>query len=128
MRIGNHVLHVTLLALVGLIAGCSSGGGGGGANPAFARSFGDVSTGSTKDQVRAQMGAPDGKRTGRVEPLRKEPPGAADLVQILPPNTPFEVWVYSRGETDYYIYFASGSNAPREQWTVVSRHTVPHSH
>ena len=113
-----------VLGLLMLLAGCSSNG----ENQQFAKSYDSVSTGATKDQVRAQLGQPDSQIPGRVSGHHKSLPGAGDLAQTLPANTPFEAWVYRRGQDDYYVYFSSGSNAPREDWRVVARKTVPHQH
>ena len=113
---------MVLGALLLLAGGCSSNG----ENPSFAKSYNSVSTGASKAQVREQLGQPDTQIPGRVSGLHKSLPGAADLSQTLPPNTPFEAWIYHRGQDDYYVYFASGSDAPKEDWRVVSRKTIPH--
>ena len=111
-----------LVGLLLLAGGCNSNG----ENPQFAKSYNSLSTGATKNQVRAELGQPDQQIPGTVSRLHKSLPGAGDLAQTLPPNTPFEAWIYHRGQDDYYVYFASGSDAPKEDWRVVSRKTIPH--
>jgi hypothetical protein len=114
---------IRLLALwfgIALIAGCASHGG----NPGFARSFTSVSSGATRGQVRGELGEPDRRVSGHVSAADDQPPGAMELVQTLPPGTPWEAWIYHRGQDVYYIYFASGSNQPKEQWRVIARRTV----
>jgi hypothetical protein len=111
------------LALLALLAGCTSSGSVG--NTGFAQSFDAVSTGASKDQVRARLGEADNRvpHVMRGGHPTTTPP---ELVKALPVNTPYEEWVYRRGQTDYYLYFSSGSNAPREDWKLVTRRTVPH--
>src|SRR5690349_10986346 len=107
-----------------LIAGCASSGEG--SDPGFAKSFKAVNTGASKEQVRAALGAPNWKHSGRVGTAQAVTPNA-ELGQVLPNGTPFEVWRYDRGQDWYYIYFASGSGAAVEDWRVVSREAVPKS-
>src|SRR5947207_2852313 len=96
---------VASFALLFLLAGCAGTGSVG--NTGFAHSFEAVSTGSSKGQVRAALGEADNRvsRALRGVHAQTAPP---DLVKALPPGTPYEVWVYRRGETDYYLYFSSG--------------------
>src|SRR5690349_20952260 len=121
MRFPLHYLLVILS--LAFLAGCASPGGG---NPQFAKSFESVSSGATKPQVRAALGDPDNRFTSHVGMIgQTTTPGAAELAQSLPLNTPYEVWTYHRGQTDYFIYFASAQNKPKEEWRMVSRKTVP---
>src|SRR5438270_13186606 len=99
-------IFVCLLCL----AGCNSSGG----DPGFARSADKVSTGATKDQVRAHLGEPDARRRHVMHGADSQK--TPELAQVLPFGTPYETWIYRRGNTDYIFYFASGSNAPVEQW------------
>ncbi|HEX4793520.1 MAG TPA: hypothetical protein VH370_06995 [Humisphaera sp.] len=111
------------LSLLTLLAGCTGSGSIG--NTQFAHSFDAVSTGATKNQVRAALGEADNRVTRALRGVHagNAPP---ELVKALPPGTPYEVWVYRRGETDYYMYFSSGSGAPVEDWKLVARRSVPH--
>ena len=113
-------ISATLVICLLVLTGCSSGGG----DVAFSRSADKVSTGATKDQVRAQLGEPNGRR--RYVMKGADPHNTPELAQVLPTGTPYELWTYRRGNTDYLFYFASGSNAPVEQWKLVARRMVPH--
>jgi hypothetical protein len=103
------------------LVGCTSGGRG---DLGFARSFDSVSTGASKNRVRAALGEPDNRvqrsRLGTASP--NSPP---ELDRALPPGTPYEIWIYRRGQTDYRVYFASGSGAPVEDWKLIARRSVP---
>jgi hypothetical protein len=115
--------RLTCLTLLALLAGCTSTGSIG--DTQFAHSFEAVSTGSTKGQVRAALGEADNRVTHPLRGVHAQN-APADLVKALPPGAPYEVWVYRRGETDYYLYFSSGSGAPVEDWKLVTRRSVPH--
>ena len=113
-------ISTTIIFCLMAITGCNSAGG----DPGFARSADKVSTGSSKDEVRAKLGEPEARR--RFVMHGADPHNTPELTQVLPVGTPYERWVYRRGNTDYLFYFASGSNAPVEQWKLVARRMVPH--
>jgi hypothetical protein len=119
MRSAFHSSAAVLFCFI-CLAGCSSSGG----DPGFARSADKVSTGATKDQVRSKLGEPDGRRPHMSRGVNHQ--NTPELSKVLPPGTPYETWIYRRGNTDYLFYFASGSNAPVEQWKLVARRAVPH--
>jgi len=119
MRIALSISAALVVCLLSLCGSNSSGG-----DAAFSRSPDKVSTGPTKDQVRAQLGEPDARR--RHVMRGADPHNTPELTQALPVGTPYETWVYRRGNTDYLCYFSSGSNAPVEQWKLVARRMVPH--
>src|SRR4051794_34178807 len=103
MRVALPFSTAMMICLIAL-AGCNSSGG----DVGFARSADKVSTGATKDEVRAKLGEPEARR--RFVVRGTDPHKTPELAQVLPANTPYERWVYRRGNTDYLFYFASGSN------------------
>lgn len=118
----QHKLQPLLVPLFLIfITGCASSGG----DPSFARSVDKVSTGATKDQVRSALGQPDDRLRHVMRGVN--PSTAPELSRALPTGTPYETWVYHRGNTTYYFYFASGSGAPVEEWKLVARSAKPRS-
>jgi len=102
-----------------LLSGCSSSGG------QFGKTYNSVQTGATKDQVRAAMGQPDSRFIGRVGSARNTGDPRGTLSGTFPHGTPFEVWRYTRGNTEYRMYFGAAPGLASSDWRLVNREAVP---
>ena len=90
----------------------------------FEGGFSKVESGASRTEVNSILGAPDERREMRL------PEGSfwgpqEDLSTVLKPGTPFEEWVYHRDGYDYYVWFASPTGEPREDWKVVQKASCP---
>lgn len=123
VSVSSRVLvHTMALFAALLICGC----GGSGSSGAFTGSYKSLQSGSTQAQVRHALGAPDWKLTTRVGAARHIGDPRSKLVGALPNGTPYEVWRYTRGNTEYRLYFSSAtSGTPPDDWRLIKREAVP---
>ena len=97
-----------ILFLMVFIVGCSPG-----STPPT-----EITQGSSKDDVIALYGEPDRTQEFTIpgEPFFGPQEGLIDLV---PPGTAIEEWVYEIGDEELYIWFSGDSDEAREDWLVL---------
>ena len=100
---------IGVLLLITLVVGCS---------PA------EITQGASKEDVRALYGEPD--RT--QEFILPEVPffGPQEgLINLVPPGTTIEEWVYEIGDEELYIWFTGNNDEARENWLVLDLGRYP---
>jgi hypothetical protein len=83
-----------------------------------------VTEGSSKEDVIALYGKPDRVQEFIVpdEPFFGPQEG---LVNLVPPGTVIEEWVYEIGDEEFYIWFTGDIDVAREDWRVLDLGRYP---
>ena len=105
-----------VFCLVLLITACQS--------TSFADKFDQVKPGQSRSDVSAALGEPaEINQHEMPEGLFSGP--SEGLISELEPGAPFEEWIYRQDGQDYYIWFASDSGEPQENWQVTLTANYP---
>jgi len=85
---------------------------------------GEVEVGFSREEVIEAVGQPD---TTQEFTLPSEPffGPQEGLANILAPGTLVEEWAYELNDEILYVWFASESGEPREDWPVVATGVYP---
>jgi hypothetical protein len=83
-----------------------------------------IRPGTPMPLVREELGKPDEVRHGRVA-VRPEPGPAENLTRVVPAGTPYEHWVYKRGDSHFHVFFARGTRGGDVDWEVVAVRSTP---
>jgi hypothetical protein len=94
---------------------------------AWMKSVNSIKTGTEMSKVKEKLGRPDEKHTGET-PVRPYPPAGSPegVLSTLPPETPYEEWIYKRGDSRYHVFFAKTATEPRT-WQVIAVRSAPAS-
>ena len=89
------------------------------------KSVNSIKPGNSMDSVRHAIGRPDEKRKGET-PVRPYPPtgSPAGVLGTLPPETPYEDWIYRRADSRYHVFFAKTPEEPHK-WQVIAVRSAP---
>jgi hypothetical protein len=83
-----------------------------------------IKTGSSRPEVREQLGAP-----ARVQVFQlPEPPffgPQESLTELVPPGTWVEEWVYAMGKEELYVWFAGEEGQDPDEWLVIETGRYP---
>jgi hypothetical protein len=84
----------------------------------------EITPGSSKDNVITMYGEPDRTQEFIIpnEPIFGPQEG---LVNLVPPGTTIEEWVYEIGDEELYIWFTGDNDAAREKWLVLDLGRYP---
>ena len=109
----SNIFRIGVLFLMVFLLGCS---------PASTPPS-EITPGSSKEDVTAVYGEPDRTQEFTIpdEPFFGPQEGLIDLV---PPGTVVEEWVYEIGEEELYIWF-TGDDDARENWLVLDLGRYP---
>jgi hypothetical protein len=107
-------IHMGLILFMAFIAGCSL----------TSNSPSEITQGSSKEDVLTLYGEPDRTQEFIIpdEPFFGPQEG---LINLAPPGTVVEEWVYEIGEEELYIWFTGDSNEAREDWLVLDLGRYP---
>jgi len=113
-KILSFTIILPFLFLVVALVSCSSD----------TASADDVEVGFSRQEVIETMGQPAATQEFMLpdQPFFGPQEGLASL---LPPGTVVEEWVYELDGEILYVWFASESAEPREQWRVISTGIYP---
>ena len=103
-----------ILLLMALVIGCSP----------IASPPAEITQGSSKEDVIALYGEPDRTQEFIIpdEPFFGPQEGLIDLV---PPGTLIEEWVYEIEDEELYIWFTGDNSEAREDWLVLNLGKYP---
>jgi hypothetical protein len=84
----------------------------------------EITQGSTKDDVFVLYGEPDRTQEFIIpdEPFFGPQEG---LINLVPPGTTIEEWVYEIGDEELYIWFTGEEDTTREEWRVLDLGRYP---
>ncbi|MGD2048096.1 MAG: hypothetical protein PVH03_01305 [Chloroflexota bacterium] len=84
----------------------------------------EVEIGFSRDEVIAVLGIPS---TIQDFVLPDEPffGPQESLTNLLPPGTMVEEWMYELDDKVMYVWFASESDLPRDEWLVIKTEVYP---
>jgi hypothetical protein len=84
----------------------------------------EIVQGSSKDDVIALYGEPDRTQEFIIpeEPFFGPQEG---LINLVPPGTTIEEWVYEIGDEELYIWFTGEEDEAREDWSVLDLGRYP---
>jgi len=109
-----NILHIVIFLLMVSLIGCS---------PASTPPS-EITQGSSKEDVLALYGEPD--RTQEFVIPDKPFFGPQEgLIDLVPPGTVIEEWVYEIGDEELYIWFTGNGDEPREDWLVLDLGRYP---
>jgi hypothetical protein len=83
-----------------------------------------VKPGTPMHAVREDLGKPDEIRDGVIA-LRPEPGPTETLAKFAPVGTPFEQWIYKRGDSHFHVFFARGARGGDVDWEVLTVRSTP---
>jgi hypothetical protein len=97
------------ILLMILVVGCS---------PAAPPTPVEIAPGSSREDVIALYGEPDHTQEFNIpdEPFFGPQEG---LINLVPPGTTIEEWVYEIGDEELYIWFTGDSDEAHENWLVL---------
>jgi len=100
--------------LMANIVGCSS----------IATTPSEITRGSSKADILALYGEPDRTQEFIIpdEPFFGP---QEDLIDLVPPGTLIEEWVYEIGDEELYIWFTGKDGEARENWLVLDLGRYP---
>jgi hypothetical protein len=113
-RIRTPSIFTGILLITAILTGCSPV-----ATPPL-----EITQGSSKTDVIALYGEPDRTQEFVIpdEPFFGPQEGLIDLV---PPGTLIEEWVYEFGDEDLYVWFTRDDGEPHESWLVLDLGRYP---
>ena len=83
-----------------------------------------IQIGATREEVRARLGEP--KRV--LEFNLPEAPffgPQESLLDLIPPGTLVEEWVYAVGDEEFYVWFAGEEGQVKDEWRVIETGRYP---
>jgi hypothetical protein len=107
-------IYTGILVAIACLVGCSP--------PPTAPA--EIIQGSTKDDVIALYGEPNRTQEFIIpdEPFFGPQEG---LINLVPPGTTIEEWVYDIGDEELYIWFSREEDATRDEWRVLDLGRYP---
>jgi hypothetical protein len=90
----------------------------------FVKKVDAVRRGTPMRVVSEQLGEPDDSRRGMI-PANPEPGPTETLADLAPPGTPYNEWVYKRGDSHYHVFFTRGTRGGTTDWEVLTVRSTP---
>jgi len=83
-----------------------------------------ISTGSSREEVREQLGEPERVQEFNLPDVPFFGPQEL-LTELIPVGTNVEEWVYLEDEEELYIWFVGAEGQNKDQWKVIETGRYP---
>jgi hypothetical protein len=90
----------------------------------LAEKFARLEPGASRAEVKACLGQPAAVNEYKLPTIPFFGPSES-LASILEPETPIEEWIYHDDENSFYLWFASSTGEPKEQWRLIEKAMYP---
>jgi hypothetical protein len=91
---------------------------------AFLKTVNSIQPGTRRPAVRRHLGYPDEVYKGAITGRAGRGPSET-LIDLAPAGTPYEQWIYRRGDSHFHVFFIRGTSGGNLDWEVLVVKSVP---
>ena len=85
----------------------------------FLKTINSIQPGTRRPVVRRSLGYPDEVYKGAITGRGERGPSES-LIDLAPAGTPYEQWLYRRGDSHFHIFFTRGTRGGNPDWEVLT--------